>query len=145
MIYICRIQNPDTPQARLVMAASGTARQSNSGHSGALWSTAERGGTGPGGTVARRSGAPRGRTTISTLRSTKTTVLEDLSNPKPGHTTGGSGRGGARRSNGAARGWIGRDAVRSIRQEDNPRSCPPANREHSLERLFGSTNSLIRT
>ena len=71
-------------------------------------------------------------------------VKNHLSNPKPGHTTGRSDRGGARRGNGAARGWIGRDAVRSIRQEDNPRSCPPANREHSLERLFGSTNNLIR-
>ena len=62
------------------------------------------------------------------------------SNPKPGHTTGGSGR-----STGAAQGWIGRDAARYIRQEDDPRSCPPANREQFLERLFGSTNSLIRT
>ena len=71
--------------------------------------------------------------------------LLNLSNPKPGHTTGRSDRGGAPRGNGEARGWIGRDAVRSIGQEDNPRSRPPGNREHYLERLFGSTNCLIRT
>ena len=65
-----------------------------------------------------------------------------LSNQKPGRTTSGSGRGGAQRSKGAARGRIGWDAVSSIRPEDNPRSCPPANREHFLERLFGSTNRL---
>ena len=35
-------------------------------------------------------------------------MYTDLSNPKPGHTTGGSGRGSARRGNGPARGWIGR-------------------------------------
>ena len=69
----------------------------------------------------------------------------DLSNPKPRYTMGGSGRGNARRGNGAARGWKGRDAGRSIQQNDNPGSCPPANREHFLERFcFGSTNNLIR-
>ena len=49
------------------------------------------------------------------------TVYKNSSNPKPGHTTGGSGQGGARRGNRAARSWIGQDAVRSIRQEDNIR------------------------
>ena len=34
------------------------------------------------------------------------------SNRKPGHTTGESGRNGARRSNEAARGWIEQNAVR---------------------------------
>ena len=60
----------------------------------------------------------------------------ELLNPKTEHTTGGSGRGGARLGNEAARGCIGRHALRSIRQEDYSRSRPPANREHSLERLF---------
>ena len=72
-------------------------------------------------------------------------VLFHLSNPKPGHTTGLSGRGGARRGGGAGWGWVGRDAVGSTWPGDNPPSCPPANREHCPERLFGSTNSLIRT
>ena len=71
--------------------------------------------------------------------------MTHLSNPKPGHTTGRSGRGGARRGGGAGRSWVGRDAVGSIRPGDNPPSCPPANREHCPERLCGSTNSLIRT
>ena len=43
------------------------------------------------------------------------TSTNNLSNQKSGHTTSGSGRGGARRSNGAAWGWIGRDALGSIR------------------------------
>ena len=43
---------------------------------------------------------------------------ENLSNPKPGHTTGRWGRGGARRGGGAGQGWVGRDAVGSIRQGD---------------------------
>ena len=68
-----------------------------------------------------------------------------LSNPKPGHTTGWSGRGGARRGGGAERSWVGRDAVGSIRPGDNPPSCPPAYREQCPERFFGHTNSLIST
>ena len=36
------------------------------------------------------------------------------------------------------RGWLGRDAVGSIRE--NPPSCPPANRRHCPGRLFGSAN-----
>ena len=69
-------------------------------------------------------------------------IILNLPSPKPGHTTGRSGRGGARRGSRAARGWIGRHAVGSIRQENNPRSCPPANQEHSLESVSGSTNNL---
>ena len=64
----------------------------------------------------------------------------DLSNPKPGHTTGRSGRVGARRGGEGGRGWVGRDAVGSIRPGDNPPSCPPANRGHCPGRLFGSTD-----
>ena len=41
-------------------------------------------------------------------------VVKSLSNPKPGHTTGRSGRGGARRGGEGRRGWVGRDAVGSI-------------------------------
>ena len=52
-----------------------------------------------------------------------------LLNPKPGHTMGRSGRGGARRGGGAGRGWLGLGAVGSIRPGDNPPSCHPANRE----------------
>ena len=62
------------------------------------------------------------------------------SNPKPGHTTGRSSRGGARRNGEGGRGWVGRDAVESIRPGDNPPSCSPANRRHCPGRLFGSTN-----
>ena len=44
------------------------------------------------------------------------------SNQKPGHTTGRSGRGGARRGGEGERGRVGRDAVGSIRPGDNPPS-----------------------
>ena len=63
-----------------------------------------------------------------------------LSNPKPGHTTGRSARGGARRGGEAGWGWVERDAVGSIRPGGNPPSCPPANRRHCPGRHFGSTN-----
>ena len=42
-----------------------------------------------------------------------------LSNPKPGHTTGRSGRGIAPRGGEGVRGWVGRDAVGSGCQEAN--------------------------
>ena len=46
-----------------------------------------------------------------------------LSNPKPGHTTGGSGRGGARRGGGAGPGRVG--PVRAgRRQNSSPRGQP---------------------
>ena len=61
------------------------------------------------------------------------------------HGPVGSGRRTAGRRGGEGRGWVGRDAVGSIRPGDNPPSCHPANREHCPGRLFGSTNSLIRT
>ena len=60
----------------------------------------------------------------------------DLPGPKPGHTMGGSGQGGAQRSGGARPGRAGRDIdgrpgqEGSIRQGDNPLCCHPANREH---------------
>ena len=52
----------------------------------------------------------------------------NLSIPKPGQTSGRSGRGSARRGGEGARGWVGRNAVGSIRPGDNPPLCPPANR-----------------
>ena len=61
----------------------------------------------------------------------------DLSNPKPGLTTGGSGRGNARRGGGA--GWCGegQNADGTVRPQDNHPSCPP---DDCPERLSGSTN-----
>ena len=56
----------------------------------------------------------------------------NLSNPKPGHTTGGSGRGGARRSGGACA--EGQDADGSVRPEDNHPFCPPGHRRQ----LYGT-------
>ena len=63
-----------------------------------------------------------------------------LSNPKHGHTTRRSGRGGARRGGEGERGWVGRDAVESIRPADHPPSCSAANRRHCPGRVFGSMN-----
>ena len=57
-------------------------------------------------------------------------ILEDpqLSIPKPGYTTGGSGRGGARRSGGAGRGRAGRDADGPVRPGDDRPLCPQASK-----------------
>ena len=56
-----------------------------------------------------------------------------LSNPKPGHTMGRKGRGGAQRRRGAGRGSVGRDAVGSIQPGKNAPISPPANRESSQD------------
>ena len=61
----------------------------------------------------------------------------NLWNPKPGHITGRSSRGGARRGSEGGRGWIGRDAIASIRPGDNPPSCLPANCRNCPGRLVG--------
>ena len=53
-----------------------------------------------------------------------------LLNPKPRHSTGGSGRGGARRGSGAGRSRAGRDAYGSARQGDNCPSCLRRHRRH---------------
>ena len=55
-----------------------------------------------------------------------TRIYFNLSNPKSRHTTGRSGRGGARRGGGAGRGWVGLDAVGSIRPRNNPSLLPPS-------------------
>ena len=44
--------------------------------------------------------------------------------------SGRSSRGGARRGGEERRGWVEQDAIGTIRPEDNPPSCPPANRRH---------------
>ena len=50
---------------------------------------------------------------------------EHLSSPKPGHTTGGSGRRGARQGGGARRGRAAQDADGSGGPEANRPSSPP--------------------
>ena len=47
------------------------------------------------------------------------------SNPKPGHTTGGSGRSGVRRRGGAGRGGAGRNAGGTVRPGGKPILLPP--------------------
>ena len=49
----------------------------------------------------------------------------DLSNPKPEHTSGGSGRRGARRGGGARRGRPEQGADGSVGPEANGPSSPP--------------------
>ena len=51
-----------------------------------------------------------------------------LSSPKPGHTTGGSGRGGARRDGGVGRRRARQDADGTVRPRDNRPSYPPDDR-----------------
>ena len=64
----------------------------------------------------------------------------NLSNPKPGHTTGWSGRGGARPGGEGGRGWVGQNAFGSTRPGDNPPSCQPANRDTALD-VFSSART----
>ena len=52
-------------------------------------------------------------------------VTCNQSNPKPGHTTGGSGQGGARQGGGAGRGGAGRVADGSVRPGNGRFSSPP--------------------
>ena len=59
--------------------------------------------------------------------------FQNLSSPKPGHTTGGSGRGGARRGGGAGRGRAAQDADGTARPGDNcPVQPPKASYKHVL-------------
>ena len=51
--------------------------------------------------------------------------LKKLSNPKPGHTPGGSVRGGACRDGGAGRGRAAQDADGIVRQGENSPFYPP--------------------
>ena len=60
-----------------------------------------------------------------------------LSNPKSGHTTGKSSRGGAKRGGDAGRDRARPDADGSVRQGHNRPSCPPGHRRQ-LSRTFFS-------
>ena len=133
---ICRTQNRDIPRAGRSGAGQGTAGQCRAGPGRARRVGTERGGVrrGTSGGTGRergraaRSGSARGRPSILTPRATKTapwigrifrsTDVLNLSNPKPGHTTGGSGRDGAWRSGGAVRGRTRR------RRDGSPRRQP---------------------
>ena len=64
----------------------------------------------------------------------------NLSNPKPRHTTGGSGRGGAQRGGGAVRGRVAQEADGTVRPEDKRPSCPPGLPRNYIERHFGCKN-----
>ena len=66
---------------------------------------------------------------------------DNLTVPKPGHTTGGSGRRGARRGGGVERGWAGRDADGSaIAQETTVPLALQTIEDNCPERFFGNTN-----
>ena len=58
---------------------------------------------------------------------------------------GWSGRGDARRSGGAGRGWAGRDSDGTVRPGNNRSSCLPGHRRNCPKRSFGSTNKRIPT
>ena len=68
-------------------------------------------------------------------RLTLASRLHDLSIPKPGHTTGGSGRGGTQRDGGAMPVRAGRDIEGSARPGDICPSCPRGYRRQ-LSRTF---------
>ena len=110
-------------------------------HSGSGRSARRSGRAGSGKIGCQQNYSPRKqRSTVPSKASKKrrfnVSPLLDLSNPKPGHTTGRSSRGGARRGGGAAgRGGAGagRDAVGSIWPGDNPPSFPPAKKKIVLD------------
>ena len=79
----------------------------------------------------------------STQQQKKANYYLKKSNPKPGHTTGRSGRGGARQGGGAWRDYVGRDAVGTIRTGDKPLSCSPAYRKHCPERRLGNKKTFL--
>ena len=68
-------------------------------------------------------------TSVKLLPNNWAMLFTHVSNPKPGHTTGRSGRGGARREGGAGRGWAGWDADGSVCPGDNRPSYLPDDRK----------------
>ena len=114
---ICRIQNPDIPRA----GSGGVAHGGAAGQSG-----------------AGQDRTPTGRSVQETTahlaprasRALKNTCPETnvLLNSKPGHTTGESGRGGARWDGGAGRGRAGRDDDGSVCPGNNRPSYSPDDR-----------------
>ena len=72
-------------------------------------------------------------------------MFGNLSNPKPVHTTGGTGRGGAWRGGGAGRERAGRDADAQVRPEYDRLSLhtPQIIEENPTKRVFGSANNRI--
>ena len=66
-------------------------------------------------------------------------LTEDLSSPKPGHTTGGSGRGGAQRGGRGGAGRAGTPAGQ-IAQETTVPLAHQGIEDNCPGRLFGSTN-----
>ena len=56
--------------------------------------------------------------------------------PKPGHTTGRSGQGGARRGGGEGRGVAGRDADELVCRGNNCPSCSPEDRRQLFRTTF---------
>ena len=65
---------------------------------------------------------------------------DNISNPKPRHTTGGSGWGGARRGSGAGRGGAGWGSRHgTVRPEYNRPYCPQASKKTIFERRFRRT------
>ena len=73
-------------------------------------------------------------------RTNDTQFNSNLSSPKPGHTTGGSGQGGAERDSGAGRGQRRRDADGLFRPGDNRPYYPPDDRNITPWVFSGSTN-----
>ena len=69
--------------------------------------------------------------------------LQHLSNPKRGHTMGGSGRGGAKRGGGASRGRAGQDADDPVRPDFTVRTPPRHWKENLHGRVSGSTSKRI--
>ena len=66
--------------------------------------------------------------------------IDDLSISKPGHTTGVSGRRGARLGGGAGQGGAGRDADGRFAQETTVPLAPQTIEDNCPDRLSGSTN-----
>ena len=132
--FTCRIQNPDIPRAGCVGARGGAAERGRA-RLGAN-KTIRQGNKGP-------SYVPKNRRQVASTSLEKNEQAKfylNLSSPKPGHTTGGSGRHGARRT--AGRGDARQNKVPTFRWSWKPTAPLTLQRtvKNCPERLFARTN-----
>ena len=67
-------------------------------------------------------------------------ISGNLSNPKPGYTTGGMVRGGPKQSGEAGRDWAGPDAKGRFAKDTTVPRAPQCIEDNCAERPLGSTN-----
>ena len=127
LLVIRRIQNSDIPRAGLRGAAHGEAAgRSGAGQDRMPTSRFSQDTTTPFAHKASMASKTIVLNIFSEARTKEILCKPNLSSLKPGHTTGGSGRGGARRDGGAGRGGAGQDGTptgRSTQETTIPHIC----------------------